>query len=1123
MVVVMITSKNVGSDQSTNFDSVCIPVKTSTKVVTFSDEEAIEFDSLEYDEDDWKDEVVASTETTTSSCLDLCNSGLQTIPEVVLQSIDDVKELLAGQNKLQEIGLKALSQFPQLQVLRLPRNGFTKFPSPVLLISGLKVLDLSDNSIETIPAGISQLIQLEEFHINRNVVQRIPETVQYLRNIKILQFSNNKLTEIPEFLREKHNMNITIDQNDSSNDKLLNNLKVKSSEINNLNSPLNKLSLRTNNLKGNIILGSYSNLTHLDISENEIECLNLKNLDKLETLQCCRNQLKELVVNGNYLTSLIADHNELKKITIEPHPTRLRHLDVSHNDLEVLPTWLSGCFDLRSLIANHNNLSVLPEYLFSRERSYLHTLRVSYNKLKKLPLLSSKTMSLKEMYLQCNLLEDLPDNFFVTFENVSVLNISSNKLKTFPKPNSQLSIEKLYATKNLLTDQILNSLKNFSNIRIFHCAYNFLTSFPETIIYSWKCLEEINLSGNNLRHLPANLPALNYLRILRVHSNELQTTPALSTMSTLRVLDLAHNQLDRINLTALVPKTLQFLDLSCNLQLQVDPNQLKVYQSQRAISLVDVSGKNRLSLPTSSDAFNEQCNFEPPWKIGFSETSGKSSKLYISQLRLPHFCNTEGLFGLFDGELNSTNPKNLIKSIPKTLLEERTIKETANEYLKYTLLSTHRDLKESGQKLGLNAMLCHITREKVLTEIKNDMEIKKFVLRVAAIGETGAYLVRKSGTVPLISQRSNVPINNTAFPLLILEPEIFEVYLDDSDEFVVIANKKLWEFMNINLVTREVRSEENVVLAAKKIQDIAQSFGADENLSIIIIKFANLGSDVDLLMRELRQAVQKKPSTVISGFCKCGCCCDTSNSCCHSAQMFTRQFSNRSARSSPSGQSDKHYGELNYKSGKTSELGSTIASRRSTNSRVAESNIARAIRAKIVEEEREETDSALSEEQFKCWEYMLEQNTQLLFDKELNTISKSFTKNKNASISNLNMSSNLMRSSNSRPLSASSPQLLFSDLNKPMMPTPSYMTKQFGSSRGMLTSQPALLKSMKMHSTGKIPLTGGPNAAYFGSLQRLMPYNLEYDFAIMRERLNDDDIEHENRMRQYWGVATTEL
>ena len=30
----------------------------------------------------------------------------------------------------------------------------------------------------------------------------------------------------------------------------------------------------------------------------------------------------------------------------------------------------------------------------------------------------------------------------------------------------------------------------------------------------------------------------------------------------------------------------------------------------------------------------------------------------------------------------------------------------------------------------------------------------------------------------------------------------------------------------------------------------------------------------------------------------------------------------------------------------------------------------------------------LSEEQFRCWEYMLEQNTQMLFDKELDTLSR---------------------------------------------------------------------------------------------------------------------------------------
>lgn len=34
----------------------------------------------------------------------------------------------------------------------------------------------------------------------------------------------------------------------------------------------------------------------------------------------------------------------------------------------------------------------------------------------------------------------------------------------------------------------------------------------------------------------------------------------------------------------------------------------------------------------------------------------------------------------------------------------------------------------------------------------------------------------------------------------------------------------------------------------------------------------------------------------------------------------------------------------------------------------------------------------LSEEQFRCWEYMLERNTQMLFDKELDTLSRGFAR-----------------------------------------------------------------------------------------------------------------------------------
>lgn len=89
--------------------------------------------------------------------MDIGGSGLKTIPEIVLQSTDVIEELLAGHNKLQEIGLRALSDFPNLKVLRLPGNGFKKFPESILNIIGLTVLDLADNSIESLPQEIFHL------------------------------------------------------------------------------------------------------------------------------------------------------------------------------------------------------------------------------------------------------------------------------------------------------------------------------------------------------------------------------------------------------------------------------------------------------------------------------------------------------------------------------------------------------------------------------------------------------------------------------------------------------------------------------------------------------------------------------------------------------------------------------------------------------------------------------------------------------------------------------------------------------------------------------------------------------------------------------------------------------
>ncbi|XP_046675269.1 LOW QUALITY PROTEIN: protein phosphatase PHLPP-like protein [Homalodisca vitripennis] len=623
-----------------------------------------------------------------------------------------------------------------------------------------------------------------------------------------------------------------------------------------------------------------------------------------------------------------------------------------------------------------------------------------------------------------------------------------------------------------------------------------------TVCYScvsaWQEMEELVLSGNQLCQLPENMTRLAHLRVLRMHSNLLRSCPGFGSISALRVLDLAHNQLDRVNLATLVSQRLQFLDISGNTRLHVDAKQFQAYRTQRTMSLVDVSGQNRNCLP-SSPPHQEvpTADLDSPWTLGFSETPGNRDRLCIAQLRLPGFCNTEALLGLFDAGNSSELPQLLVKTVPRILLEERTVKETAADYMKYTMLSAHRELKEMGQRCGMCAVLCHISRQKVGGP-------RRYVLRIASVGEAKALLSRTSGSLTLAHASTQQPVrsqlgNSAMFPMVVPDPHVTEVVLSEQDEFLIIANKSLWEVVGVQEAVKLVRPVTDAVLAAKRLQDTAQSYGCEENLSVLVLRFHSLRlyAEPDPFVRELRSTLRKAASQV---------------------DMLCEDPEGEGDRSSPSGQSDQ------ASSGRPPDI-STVQTRHY----VADKNdliMPRQYQSVLMHEngtrkmtpnhkgldlysngnlaDGEETSSErstqLSEEQFRCWEYMLEQNTQLLFDKELDTLSRGFVR----------------RSVPSRPTlwprAKSNPAL-----NE--QPQPPFLSRHFGSARSFhpIPNRP-LAATRSLH--------GGPNAAYFGSLQRLMPYHLEYDFSVIKERLepNVDSLEQDGgRMHKYWDVATTEL
>lgn len=253
----------------------------------------------------------------------------------------------------------------------------------------------------------------------------------------------------------------------------------------------------------------------------------------------------------------------------------------------------------------------------------------------------------------------------------------------------------------------------------------------------------------------------------------------------------------------------------------------------------------------------------------------QSPRLFVSQIRMPAFCNVEGLFGVFDGGSNQEAPICLQDMIPRLLLEERTIKETSKDYLKYTLLSAHRELKEKGQKYGVDATLIHLTR--IPSTPGYPRTSRRYALKIATSGDARAVLCRAAGPLTLAPNRKSKTKNqlgNAAmFPLVVPDPVTEEVLLEDDDEFVIIGNRRLWEVLNVQEAVREARAEASPVLAAKRLQDLAQAYGAEDNISVIVIRLTGPGSaDLDQLMRELRHAVGKTRTQNETSTCLCACC-----------------------------------------------------------------------------------------------------------------------------------------------------------------------------------------------------------------------------------------------------------
>ncbi|CAL1542510.1 unnamed protein product [Lymnaea stagnalis] len=878
---------------------------------------------------------------------DLSNCHLEFIPETVFVNTE-LEILILRHNALRErpieediytIGwLDDLPRFTALRSLNLADNQLPSFPVSLCRIRSLVELNLASNKLEDIPAQISELVNLQVLHLHNNKLSSLPDEIAQMKNLTVVVLAFNQFTAIPSILLQPKQSNFLVDSIIMAGNQISRlhaDQLVHMGQIKKIDLRLNQLQLMPTEMAR---FQSIEHVTHMDIRENQVTDLDIRAIRYLEYLNCQDNNMRSLQLNGTSLKNIYAAHNNLQTLSINPKPEWLVTMNVSYNKLIELPAWLSDCFFLVELDVSHNHLKSLPERLFTDAKK-LKIVKANHNRITDLPDKTGSEM-LEELHLQHNQIRHLSTELFIKAHSpyagkkfnltclshnqlggggdkavlgfgmlppiiifcypcvahrLRYLNMTKNKLSDLPPPNKNDSynkLQELYLSFNHLGNQCLHKICCFPRLRVLHLARNKLTVIEETDFEKLEQLTELNVSSNNLTYLPAALGRHPKLQVLRANCNLLQELPNFKNSSGLKVLEVSSNHLVKVNMANLMHSQVASLDITANPSIEVKSQDVQTALSSKKLSMVDMRGQNR---STEDLRLQGDVNGDQIWQTGLSKTSGIRNKLSVTAINKPHFNdNGEALFAIFDGGRNEVVANQLCDIIPIVLKEERSKSRKPEVYLKYCLLSAHRNLKQQGQKLGAAAVVAHIHKDDKNSHVLSvgnvgDAQVvlcrqrKAYLLSrpflVAEDVEDKKRIVKSGGIITEDGRVSGVTYNTRLlgcsylYPHVIPEPHVSSTVLTTEDTLLIVANQGLWQYVTYDEAVHEVKDVPDPVVAAKRLQDLAQGYGSRENIAVLVVRLmmseAERARIKDLMriqrkgQKELLKALNNRPSDIL--------------------------------------------------------------------------------------------------------------------------------------------------------------------------------------------------------------------------------------------------------------------
>lgn len=471
----------------------------------------------------------------------------------------NLTELDLSSNHIQDIS--GINACPSISRLILKGNNINELSEDIAFCKNLTFVDVSNNGLTKFPEVLLSLEKLSSIYLSWNqMTGSIPENIGSLEKLTTLSLVGNMLSgSLPlSFRTLRHLKDIDIRGNSCDVSDGLHGLSFEDF--------LSMPSLVYIRVDANRMRyphkGADSNLPWIELSKAQVLSLSYQfdlSYDRLNTIKLSNKtkSLKKLDLTNSNL-DILPEHFFSRLPGLE-------YLNLSSNRLKELPEIDSDNLKLIELVASNNFIERIPNTI--NKFPYLEILELQGNLIKELPLEIWKIRRLSILNLTSNLIDSFcrpnVDDPIFHFDTVNTQNRLSKPVITdgsnptgdvvdVPIPNNfppiSHTLTHLYISNNRLSDDFYLSLYYMCSLQVLHVAFNdisditpWVVSLPTPVpITSWFLrLRELQLSGNTISSLPAEIEKMRSLTWLFLNGNKLSTVPGeLSKLTKLEGLDI---------------------------------------------------------------------------------------------------------------------------------------------------------------------------------------------------------------------------------------------------------------------------------------------------------------------------------------------------------------------------------------------------------------------------------------------------------------------------------------------------------------------------------------------------------------------------------------------------------